>query len=392
MASATHKGRLELVDALRGFALLGLFLVHCIEAFELYWIDPTGGPVFTWVFGLFSGKSYALFALCFGLSFFIIMDSAKRRGEDFRGRFAWRLIILLAIGLLHGIVYRGDILQILALLGLTLLLFDRIHSNKVLVALAALCFLQVPLLVRAWAAANGAEWALQQPFFLTDTTKPILADGSWADVVRVNVPHGMMLNWSFYAETGRLMQIMGLFLVGLVLGRAGFFANPEAFRMSRQMALATAAALALFFWFAGPQLLDRIAAPENPARPHLQWALDCWTNLAILAVQVLLFVELFQTRGRMLLDWLAAPGRMTLTLYVGQSLLFVPFFYGFGLGLYGELSLGQSLAIGFAAFAAQAVFARQWFRHFYYGPFEWLWRAATRTAWSIPFRRRAATA
>ena len=97
-------------------------------------------------------------------------------------------------------------------------------------------------------------------------------------------------------------------------------------------------------------------------------------------------------RPRRRLGWLAGPGRMTLTLYVGQSLLFVPFFYGFGLGLYGELSLGQSLAISLAAFAAQAVFARQWFRHFYYGPLEWLWRAATRTAWSVPFRRRAATA
>lgn len=390
MVSGTSNSRLELVDSLRGFALLGLFLVHCIEAFELYWIAPTGGPVFNWVFGLFAGKSYALFALCFGVSFFIIMDRAKTRREDFRWRFLWRMFLLLALGLLHGILYRGDILQILALLGLTLLLFDRTNSNGLLLLLAGLCFLQLPLLVRAWSAANGADWALQPPLFLTDTTKPILAEGSLADVIRVNVPHGQLLSWSYYAETGRLTQIMGLFLVGLVLGRIGFFSSPGNYRKARRIALLVAAALSLFLWFLGGPLLDRIAGQESPARIHVQWALDCWTNLSILAVQLLLFIELFQAPARRLLKLLAPAGRMTLTLYIGQSLLFVPFFYGFGLGLYGDLTLGQRLAIGIVAFALQILFARYWFGHFHYGPLEWIWRAGTRADFAIPFRRKRA--
>src|SRR5687768_8400260 len=91
VASASFRGeggmqqtsRVELIDSLRGFALMGLFLIHCVELFELYWAHPEPGPVFDWVFGLFAGKSYALFALTFGLSFFIIMDSAAKRGVDF---------------------------------------------------------------------------------------------------------------------------------------------------------------------------------------------------------------------------------------------------------------------------------------------------------------------
>jgi len=388
MAPSAQTGRLELVDSLRGFALLGLFLVHCVEMFELYWANPVGGPVFEWVFGLFAGKSYALFALCFGLSFFLIMDGAARRGEDFRARFLWRLALLLGIGILHGLVYRGDILVVLAALGMLMLPFDRIRSNRLLLALAALCFLQLPLLVRAVAAAQGAAWALHPPLFTTDTTMPALTDGSFADVLRANLVTGQVSKWSFYAETGRLTQILGLFLLGLVLGRTGFFSDLDRHKGRRRAALLLSAAIALTLWFAGPALLDRLAAAKAPARAHLQWALDCWTNLAILAVQVLLFVELFQTAARPLLATLAAPGRMTLTLYVGQSLVFVPIFYGYGLDLWDDLSLAQCLGIGIVTFAAQVVLAHWWFRHFRYGPLEWVWRAATRTTLDVPFRRR----
>jgi uncharacterized protein len=271
-----------------------------------------------------------------------------------------------------------------------MLLFDRIASNRALLALAALCFLQLPLLLRGWAAANGADWAIQPPLFMTDTTMPVLTGGDFADVVQVNAVHGQAMKWSFYAETGRLMQILGMFIVGLVLGRVGFFRYPDRFRRGRRIALALSVAAALLFWAWGPQVLNAIAAPESAARPHLQWALDCWLNLAILSVQVLLFVELFQTAGRPLLETLAPAGRMTLSLYVAQSIIFVPIFYGFGLDLHEDLTLAQSLWIGLVAFAAQMLLAHWWFRHFRYGPLEWLWRAATRTRLDIPFRKQTA--
>jgi uncharacterized protein len=326
VTSNANAGRLDLVDSLRGFALLGLFLVHCIEYFELYWVNPLGGPVFDWVFGLFSGKSYALFALCFGLSFFLIMDSATQRCEDFRGRFAWRLVLLFGFGMIHALIYRGDILQILATFGLLMLLFDRVKSNRVLVALAAIAFLQLPLLLRAWAAANGAGWALAPALFGTNTSMPVMTDGSFAEVLGVNLIYGHIMTWSFYAETGRLTQIVGLFLAGLVLGRVGFFRQPERFTRLRRIGLCASGALALVLWFAGPALLDSVAAFDSPARPHLQWALACWTDLAILTFQVLLFILLFGTGARRILRLLAAPGRMTLTLYIAQSFVFVPVF------------------------------------------------------------------
>ncbi|WP_262984742.1 DUF418 domain-containing protein [Sphingomonas daechungensis] len=103
-----------------------------------------------------------------------------------------------------------------------------------------------------------------------------------------------------------------------------------------------------------------------------------------MTVQVLLFVAIFQTGARPVLAALAAPGRMTLTLYVLQSVIFVPVFYGFGLGLWDKVTLAQCLWIGIVAFGVQIVAAHLWFRAFRYGPLEWAWRAATRMTLNIP--------
>src|SRR6186997_3247189 len=133
--------RVQMVDALRGYALLGLFLVHCLERFEIYWIDPHPDMWFDGTMAVFAGKAFAIFALLFGFSFATIMANERARGGDFTWRFAWRLALLFAIGTLHGLVYRGDILQVLAAVGLIMIPFDRLRSDKVMAILALLLFL-----------------------------------------------------------------------------------------------------------------------------------------------------------------------------------------------------------------------------------------------------------
>ena len=98
-AVSSAKGRLEAVDAMRGFALAALFLVHVLESYELYWAHPDPSMIGDTVNLLFMGKSFSLLAMCFGFSFHILMSNAAKRGEDFRLRFAWRLLLLAAIGL-----------------------------------------------------------------------------------------------------------------------------------------------------------------------------------------------------------------------------------------------------------------------------------------------------
>lgn len=383
--------RLDLVDALRGFALFGLFVIHCVELFELYWLDPQPGWVHTLVFGLFAGKSFALFALLFGLSFFLIMDRARARGTDYTARFVWRLALLLVIGLAHGLIYRGEILQVLAPLGLSLLLFERVRSNALLVGVAALMMLQPFLIYRVFAAAGGAEWALSQPGFWTDPGLAVLGSGNLAEAVAANWPDGNRVKWDYYIDTGRVWQVGGLFILGLVLGRLGVFREPGRFVMARRLVLLAGGLVMLAAWRGGPALAALVPDGEVQAmtRVWLDTLISGYGNLGFLAVQVVLFIELYETAARPCLRWLAAPGRMTLTLYVGQSLVFVPVFYGFGLGWHETISQPQALLLGLVGFAAQAVFAAWWFGRFRYGPLEWGWRAATWMRLDVPLRKGA---
>ncbi|RYG29464.1 MAG: DUF418 domain-containing protein, partial [Burkholderiales bacterium] len=336
MAEAQAGERLQLVDVLRGFALMALFLVHMLESFELYWADPQPGVVADTVFLLFMGKSFSLLALCFGFSFFVLMDRAARRGEDFTARFAWRLAILLAIGFFHSLVYRGDIIQLLAGLGFVLLLAHRVQSNRVLIALAAFCFAGPILILQIIAASSGAAWANQPPHFFTDVAMPVYLTGTLREALRMNLWEGQMPKWWFMLESGRLVQIIGLYLVGMVLGRIGFFARAGEYAKARWTAFAIAAAVALMLHFGRDTLTGWFAGQDHGEAAN-RWfglLLGSWFELSGTTLWALILIALWQGPLRMLVAPFAAAGRLTLTLYIAQSLVFVPVFYGFGLGLW----------------------------------------------------------
>src|SRR5215212_663568 len=114
--------RIAAIDVVRGFALFLIFTVHMFERFlanmptkGIYGRNPgVINKIFSFVQPLLSGKGFSIFTMLFGLSFFIMMTAAARKGIDFRGRFAWRLTILLVIGYVHSLFFRGDVLTIYA--------------------------------------------------------------------------------------------------------------------------------------------------------------------------------------------------------------------------------------------------------------------------------------
>lgn len=398
MGNTTTVPRMENLDALRGFALFGLFMVHMPELFELYWLVPATDPfqlkVHDTVWLLLAGKAFALMALCFGVSFFILMDSASRRGGDFSLRFAWRLLLLGLMGLLHGLWYRGDILEVLAVMGLFLLPFHRVRGNGVLLVLAAALLLQPLMLVQIVAGLLGAEWANRPPAYWGIEINPLYLHGTLADTVRVNVLEGHGQKWAFMYGSGRLSQILGLSLVGMVLGRIGFFSRPEAFARTRlAMLLLSLAAAVLLHWLREPLsgLVPATATMTMP-RDRAWTVLGSLFDVAVMTVLMSGFLLLYHGPAQRLLGALAPAGRMTLTLYVAQSLVCVPLFYGYGLGLYAGMTQLQAVAWGLVGFAAQLAFAHLWFRHFLYGPLEWLWRAGTFLSPRVPFRRRTVAA
>ena len=392
--------RFEIVDALRGSALLGLFLLHCVEHFE-FGAYPENRP--DWLlaldhgardvaFFLFAGKAYAIFAMMFGLSFFLILGRAARRGLDFRGRFVWRLCVLTVIGYVFGVFYCGEILTMLAILGLPLAFLYRVPTRW-LVALSAV-FLMQPvflwqlghaLLDPAYAPARLDVWSYYKQL------GAVFSQDGLLEVLKVNLWTGVQARWSWSIENGRYLQMFGLFLWGLLLGRGRIFEDRErSLRLARR---ALAVGLAAFVVVL---LLQRSfpgwGLAEAP-RGILRRLLGSYGQLAQMTVWAAGFVLLYHaTPCRRALNLLAPYGRTSLTNYVTQSLVGMTLFYHFGFGLFRHLGEFPSILFGVGFFALQAAVSRRWLEHFHYGPLEWLWRCLTFLSFRTPFLKSRPTA
>ena len=152
--------RIDIADVLRGFAVMGILVLHCIEHFNYYrypdtagqsiWLNFTDRAVWDGLFFVFGGKAYAIFAFLFGFSFFIQDDNQRMRGNDFRRRFCWRLVLLFLFGNLNAIFFTGEVLVLYSLMGFILVLTCRL-PDKWALAIAAVLMIQALSLPSAWA-------------------------------------------------------------------------------------------------------------------------------------------------------------------------------------------------------------------------------------------------
>jgi uncharacterized protein len=387
MEAIRPQQRIEVVDVLRGYALMGLFLIHMVEYFELYWYQPEPSLVNTITFWFFGGKSYAMFALLFGVSFFIIMESRARKGVDFRGRFMWRLVVLFGLGFIHGLIYGGDILQILAITGLLLVPLYR-ASNGTILSIALFFIFQGPAWI-TYALANTAGLNYETPLHagLHPKVFEVYAHGSFLEVLRTNLWQGQAAKWAFMIESGRIWNIIGLSLFGFVLARVKFFTDVRRYKPLYVKALVVSLVLAVVCHFFGSDLVA--LGGESRSRWILGHVMSAYGNHTLIAASLLILMLLYYTAVGKVLRVLAPCGRISLTIYVSQAFLLVPFFYGYGVGAYAFIGQPLSLTFGVVLWCLQVAFAHYWIRNYYYGPFEWLWRAATFLRTDVPFRRRA---
>jgi len=390
------KKRIQLVDALRGFALLGIVLIHFIEHFELfkqpefnYFFSPeTNRIVFETIFFLISGKAYSIFAIMFGFSFFIQLNRKEQNGIDFRLTFAWRLILLLIMGLIHSMVYRGDILHIYALLGLFLILFYKV-STKLLLLSAFLFAVQTPIIyhfiqsfivsdftyVKDWGGNYGANCT------------EAYAYGSLWDVMKVNFWEARYIVWAWTYYTGRFVQLFALFLIGLFLGRIDFFNNPKQFlpAIKKVLVICILSVVSIHFILKGIESSTFSGTQKMLLNDLLKSYVNLGYTAIILAVFSLFCIKVTKS---FFIDSLAVYGRMSLSNYVFQALFGVVFFYGFGFGMFNYMGATWSLIAGIGFFIFQVAISSYWLKRYYYGPLEWLWRAFTFIDFKLKFKRQ----
>lgn len=411
--------RIVTIDAVRGFALLGIIGMHMVEqylgspppasraAVEVPLVDQIG----TGFAALFlMGKFFAMFSLLFGMSFFIQMDRAAARGQSFEGRFVWRLAVLFVIGMAHHLVYRGDILAIYAALGLVLLLFYRVSDRWLLVTAAAVLFGMPRLLQASWIVATGsdASLALDDQAALEHYWDTLKA-GSPVAIGLLNLRDGVMPKLDFqFSFFGRGYQTLGLFLVGLYIARRRWHERIETFLPAIRrltwwsIGVAVAALLCAAGLIAVAAATGQLPNPDSPAAPGQPepvpplWLIvggftvyDVF-NLAMMAAYLCVFLRLYHRAGaQRLLRRLAPVGQTALTVYVAQSVIGGLIFYGYGLNLLGELGAVAGLLLAGVIFLGQVIVANLWLGYFRFGPLEWLWRSATYLQVQPLVRRRA---
>lgn len=409
--AATANERIDSIDALRGLALAGIAVVHFGEQY-LGYMPPPGvrynihGLVdgvleaLMWIF--VRGKGFGLFSLLFGLSFALQLQRAARRDptRDFRARFAWRLVVLFAIGWLHSLAYPGDILSVYALLGLPLVLLYRVRDRWLLV-LAVPLMIGMPRVVER--VALGPTPAAEQQAAKTAMEGAAvrhwraLTEGDLAGIVRFHAGPGYRAKWQFqFGPMGRGYQTFGLFLLGIWAGRRRVFedlASNRAFfaRLARVMGALT---LAIPLLAGGLALLARALAggaqsgsgadgqgglPDFSSWPVIAGfcVFDAWNGamtLFYVAAFALLFLRL---RWQRFFLRFAPVGRTALSTYLSQTLIGSLVFFGFGLGLLGRFGNAATLPLGLAVFAGQVWLCRLWLARYRFGPVEWLWRSLT---------------
>jgi uncharacterized protein len=396
-ASPTNSSdRIDIIDALRGSALLGILLLHAMGHFDFArypqnppeWLRTLNLQTRDTVNLLFHSKSYAVFALLFGFSFFVILDRAERRGVDFRWRFLWRLGVLAIIGYVHSLIYCGDILIIIAVLGLPLAFLYRANT-RVLAVLAILLALQLPALWQVGRILFDSGY-VAPPFrpgrYYGDLFE-VYANGGFLDMLRLNAWTAHRAGYWWWFETGRWLQMPALFIAGLLLGRSRVFENPERYsRLARRLIGPAVIAFAASYY-----AQNHLAAwgwTDNPLRLARN-LLSIYGNLAEMLVWVSGFVLLYHyTRVRGALRLLIPYGRMSLTCYVTGGIVGVLVFYNFGFGMFRHWGPFYSVLYGAGFFAVHLAAAHGWMKRFRYGPLEWLWRCTTLMTFKIPLRKR----
>ena len=359
--------RIDVADALRGIAVAGIILYHSVEHFDIFTKEPIVhtlpcdqqvGNVLAW---LLSGKMYGIFAMLFGLSFFIMNDNQQQKGKSFSFRFAWRMCLLFVFGLINVAFYDGDILMLYAVYGLLLIPISYLPSKAVWFIIGLLVIQPVEL----FCLLTGTTIDHTTLFEIYNKTISLHENGTFLENAINNLRYGFELNLRFNVFSGRLTQLLCLFILGMQLGRHRFFYNEGRNLHWWHIILGLSALIII--------LLSLVDFGDMAL-----WLTPLY-NLFILLAIVSAVVSAWYAYGcvRSALRHLCFFGRMSLTNYLLQSIIGSFIFCGYGLACYRLVGITYAVLIGMTMVIVLYVFGRYWFKNHPRGPLEGLWRKLT---------------
>ncbi len=391
--SAPAADRAHLLDALRGFALLGIALANYTGL--SYWVflpekeqaqlpgaflDATMNAFH---FVLIDGKFYSIFSLLFGIGFGLFLG----KGAEAMPRFLRRMLVLALIGAMHmRLLWEGDILFLYAVLGMLLPLFRHVRDRSLVIIAVAL--LLSPILLDASTVLSDGRFAPAAPIHAAALAEDksfgfeggipahYVPDGGWKEFMVWQ--HG---GWIWRIEgligTNRIPKVFALFLLGLWVTRRGIFRDPSAHStLLRKVALIGAIIglpCSVLLWWSE---LHFGHVPELIGLVHT--AAYAFSVVPLALAYAAGFALLWTgERAQRILHVLAPAGRMALTNYLMQTIIALWLFTGMGLGWGAHVSPITFESLAVVVFILQVLYSHWWLKRFHFGPMEWLWRSLT---------------
>lgn len=395
------KERIEVLDAIRGFALLGILMVNMPLMYEPISKIMLGGSgdnsnlsdIFSESFikFFFEGKFFLIFSMLFGYGFFIFLQKTAESNSSVLSLYRRRLFILLLFGIAHIVLlWGGDVLFVYAIFGFLLLLFRKSGDKKII--RWAIFFILIPILILAvltfmllflngfpeiktWLDAIFKENNLHYEE-LINRARSTYSTGTFGNIILMRLEEyadSFFTSLIFFCPT-----IMGMFLIGFLSARKGLFtdlANKAAlFKkiLFRSLAIGLLAntAFVITMYHSDPLSLDLYFLLGTT----MGLIGGITFSLCYISIITLLFIG---GKANFLSKTLVPMGRMALTNYLMQSTICAFIFHSYGLEFYGKVAVWQGILLTILIYSIQVIFSRIWLRYFNFGPLEWLWRSLT---------------
>ncbi|TQF67609.1 DUF418 domain-containing protein [Pseudoalteromonas luteoviolacea] len=384
-----HSKRIATVDSIRGFALCGIIFANLMSFFGFYslgyqqihalpFMDRATLFVIDW---LVEGKFYTIFAILFGAGFTLLFS--KHNNGGFAAYWRKRMRFLLCIGLCHMmVIWHGDILVLYSLVALTLPWFIRLPDHRLLAAI--LLLLTAPLVIHALATLtnDAVIWSYlksQATHFKASfgyagiTLLEMRTSNSPIDVFIANLYSTISRPMSYFIS-GRPFQVLGQFVLGIYLAKKFVHCASLKRSVSQQTTLMLIiSGLILNLVYA--TIKAKTGSPISFNQIGLIQGFCYHLGAILLALGYMsVLVKLFNYNQGRIAGWLSVLGRMSLSMYLMQTMLCVMLFYGYGLALMNTLPFYLIPIFGIGILGIQVTFGKWWLHFCRQGPAEMIWR------------------
>jgi len=383
-------GRIASLDVLRGVAVLAIAVANVPSFATVYAAraNPSaygrldGVDFWAWLvsYVLVDGRFTAIFGVTFGAGIVILAERYERAGLPVARIHYRRMAGLLVLGLLHAyLLWYGDFLVCLALCGAVAFPYRDVAPGKLLVigmlimSLATLMSVEAGWTLPSWSAEQDERirhlWA--PPAEVLDREIEAYRGGWWAQLTQ-RVPAALARETIGFA-TSSFWQMTGLMLIGMALFRFGILSATWSTEFYAMIALGG-------FGLGIPLVLYGVRAKFASAWDLrrallIDGTVNYWGGILVGAAWVAAVMLAYRLGAH--LRPLASVGRLALSNYLLQSVLFTTVFYGHGLGLFASVERAGQVLVALCVLALEAIASVSWMRYFAVGPVEWLWRSVT---------------